>query len=102
MPAVYVHLSPAKLRSSLNRMMGIKDEAENRVGDVLAERMCMKCNAKSLPGTRFCSACGYPLSTTMAVEYEKAAALANRALLLRLEQLEKNIESAAGKTTPAK
>jgi integrase len=96
MPATYVHLSPAKLRASLNRMLGIKDVTETKANDALAERYCMKCSAKSLPGSKFCSACGYPLNAGMAVEFEKAAALANRALLLRLEELERQVK-ASGK-----
>ena len=91
MPATYVHLSPAKLRGSLNRMMGIKDSMETKPGDTLSERVCMKCSTKSLPGSKFCTACGYPLSASMAVEFEKATSLANRAVVLRLEELEKRL-----------
>jgi integrase len=97
MPATYVHLSPAKLRASLNRMMGIKDAAETKASDALAERYCMKCSTKNLPGSKFCTACGYPLSAGMAVEFEKASALANRALLLRIEELEARAKKDAPK-----
>lgn len=97
MPAIYVHLSPAKLRSSLNRMLGIKDTADIKTSDVLAERHCMKCSTANIAGSKFCTACGYPLSAATAVEFEKASALANRALLLRLEELEARVRKDAPK-----
>ena len=88
----YVHLSLTKLRGSLNRMIGIKDEVKTGSNDTLAERLCTKCGTKNVAGLKFCNACGYPLNASVAVEYEKAVAIANQALLLRIEELERKNE----------
>lgn len=85
MASVYVHLSGRNIDNALLRVSGIKTEEQVKEEEhTLRVRVCLRCEEKNSPTSRFCTRCGSPLDLKTAmelrVEEQRTDELMNRLL----------------------
>ncbi|GEM_PF-1184124 len=89
---VYIELMPEDLKRAYLRTLGI--EAEDMYGQEAMQEpvKCSRCGFENLPGSKYCSRCGYPLTIESVVEVIRSEEDRKRRILTLLRELAKLVD----------
>lgn len=69
MPQVYIHLAGEDLDDAHRLLNGIKKEARQE-SEKIIPIACKRCSSQNVPGAKFCTRCGCPMSLEAAIQVD--------------------------------